>query len=311
MVNYTPHYYKDFKCIADKCRDSCCIGWEIDIDPDTLDMYMSIDGEIGELLRSNITVSEDGSDCFRLTENERCPFLNENNLCKLILLGGDSMLCGICRMHPRFVNEYGSRCETGIGLCCEEAARIILTDDKPFELIGEKQETSPDPELEAFINLRQKLFDITESGGSTDNMSAELLKEGAAAENISFIIKSDNENIRFIRSLEPLNEQWQSVAARLSEAESCSYSNAHQKEYAALMKYYIFRYFLNAFHDGEIFLKTALAVFSARAVTYIMKSAGMSFIDSACLWSKEIEYSAENMEAIYDYLFSMTDDLPA
>ena len=30
MTVTVPSYYKDFKCIADKCRHSCCIGWEID-----------------------------------------------------------------------------------------------------------------------------------------------------------------------------------------------------------------------------------------------------------------------------------------
>ena len=32
MKEYIPDYYKDFQCIADKCKDSCCIGWEIMID---------------------------------------------------------------------------------------------------------------------------------------------------------------------------------------------------------------------------------------------------------------------------------------
>ena len=36
MIFRTPDFYRDFHCIADRCSDSCCIGWEIDIDPDTL-----------------------------------------------------------------------------------------------------------------------------------------------------------------------------------------------------------------------------------------------------------------------------------
>ncbi len=24
-----PAYYKEFHCLADECRDSCCIGWAV------------------------------------------------------------------------------------------------------------------------------------------------------------------------------------------------------------------------------------------------------------------------------------------
>ena len=40
MKLYAPAYYKNFKCIADKCEHSCCVGWEIDIDKETLDKYV-------------------------------------------------------------------------------------------------------------------------------------------------------------------------------------------------------------------------------------------------------------------------------
>ena len=31
MKLYAPKYYNEFKCIADKCTHSCCVGWEIDM----------------------------------------------------------------------------------------------------------------------------------------------------------------------------------------------------------------------------------------------------------------------------------------
>ena len=33
-----PVYFEDFKCIGGKCEDSCCIGWNIDIDKVTLSL---------------------------------------------------------------------------------------------------------------------------------------------------------------------------------------------------------------------------------------------------------------------------------
>ena len=51
MILRVPSYYKTFQCIADKCEHSCCIGWEIDIDEDSYDYYMGIDGALGERLK--------------------------------------------------------------------------------------------------------------------------------------------------------------------------------------------------------------------------------------------------------------------
>ena len=36
-----PTYYDEFKCIADKCPDTCCAGWQIVIDEETLDKYQT------------------------------------------------------------------------------------------------------------------------------------------------------------------------------------------------------------------------------------------------------------------------------
>lgn len=65
---YVPDYYESFRCIDSSCRDNCCIGWEIDIDREALERYMALDGTLGDDLRANITCSQDGSDCFKLTE---------------------------------------------------------------------------------------------------------------------------------------------------------------------------------------------------------------------------------------------------
>ena len=131
---YVPDYYEHFKCIADKCRHSCCIGWEIDIDDYTMKIYDSIGGELGGKLRSNINVTSDGAR-FILDKNERCPFLCENGLCELILEKGEDILCDICTDHPRFRNFYSDRIEMGLGLCCEAAAVLILGNQRPMNVV--------------------------------------------------------------------------------------------------------------------------------------------------------------------------------
>ena len=133
MKIVTPDYYSNFECVGGICPDNCCIGWEIDINDEMYAKYMDISGELGDKLRKNIILSDDGSRCFKLTENDRCPFLDKNNLCEIILQAGEEMLCDICNNHPRFHNCFGELRETGVGLSCIKAAELIMGQDKKTE----------------------------------------------------------------------------------------------------------------------------------------------------------------------------------
>ena len=158
MNIWVPDYYRDFHCIASRCRHTCCAGWEIDIDEEALQRYLSEQGLLGEKLRASIET--EGTPRFRLDERERCPFLTEENLCELILERGEEALCQICRDHPRFRNFWTGRIEIGLGLVCEEAARLILTREKPMELVllsGDGKGRLPEDEL-YLLSEREKLF---------------------------------------------------------------------------------------------------------------------------------------------------------
>ena len=99
-----PDYYLAFRCSASGCEDNCCIGWEIDIDERAYADYMARGGVFGQRLRGSIAQGE--APHFLLQE-ERCPFLNEQNLCDIILNLGESALCEICTQHPRFHEWFG------------------------------------------------------------------------------------------------------------------------------------------------------------------------------------------------------------
>lgn len=320
MKNFVPHYYNDFHCIADKCKDSCCIGWEIDIDSDTLEKYRGFGGELGKKLSENITVSEDGSDCFKLAENERCPFLNERGLCELILECGEDILCDICRMHPRFVNTYNSRCEIGLGLCCEETARLILTDNRHMEVVfshNDDYPEEPDKDEAYLFEARDFLFDIIEKADNIEALFGTLISVQSSvikgltsseypplkAEASSFAVSSEIDlyiHKHVLPSLEPLNDEWKAVCEKVMSLESCRYDNADLPMYKNLLKYCLFRYYVNFSMEETCPVETA--IFFLDAVVLIQNATGMNFIESACLWSKESEYSEENMEIITDNL---------
>lgn len=146
MIIRKPDYYDRFHCIAGACSDSCCIGWEIDVDEERREQYRKETGEIGQRLHAFIDW-EEGHFILQGKE-ERCPFLNEDNLCDLILELGEESLCEICREHPRYYEWYDGLTEVGVGLCCEEAARLILENENKAYFV-ECEEPDDEPVLES------------------------------------------------------------------------------------------------------------------------------------------------------------------
>ncbi|MCD8367070.1 MAG: flagellin lysine-N-methylase [Clostridiales bacterium] len=165
MKLHTLPCFDGFRCAASDCRDSCCVGWEIDVDADTLDLYRQVGGSFGARLEQSIVTEADGASHFRLTPEERCPFLNADNLCDIILRLGEGALCDICDQHPRFYNDYDNLQETGLGLCCEAAGRLLFTSDRPLTIRAtETEEDAPDEAsaetLPLLLHLREQLFGL-------------------------------------------------------------------------------------------------------------------------------------------------------
>lgn len=151
----TPKYYKEFQCIGSACHDTCCAGWEIEIDEEALARYHAVTGEIGKKLSAVITETPE-ENYFQLQEEKRCPFLTKRNLCELILELGEESLCNICREHPRHYEWFGDYTEIGLGVCCEEAGRLLFQNMEPLEfMLEETTEESDandiDEEADAYI----------------------------------------------------------------------------------------------------------------------------------------------------------------
>ena len=157
MTEVFPDYYPNFKCIADKCRHNCCIGWEIDIDEKTMELYKSIERDTGEKFSENIEENH-----FKLKEGDKCSFLRRDGLCDIICKFGESALCEICTLHPRFKNFYDNFNEVGLGLSCEEAARIILSSKDKFSVPLPVDVILTDEEKDFFAE-RKKVFDVLQN----------------------------------------------------------------------------------------------------------------------------------------------------
>lgn len=161
MLLRTPDFYDSFHCIAGKCTDTCCVGWEIDIDEASAKRYAKVKGAFGEKLRENI---EDNH--FKLSPGDRCPFLRQDGLCDMICHLGEDSLCDICREHPRFVEVYGDIMEKGIGLCCEEGVRLLLecksTASSPIAFVEREIDDEPDDIPDDALEARDAIFEERE-----------------------------------------------------------------------------------------------------------------------------------------------------
>lgn len=159
MKVMTPHYYKDFRCIAGACTDTCCAGWDVDVDKNSYKYYKTVKGAFGKRLKSVMVPSQDGECTFTLKEGGRCPFLNDDNLCDLYIELGEDKLCETCAEFPRFINDYGNIREIGIAPSCKTAGELMFSykDELTFDT-AEDNSLTPEPnDIDAYtyMQLRQ------------------------------------------------------------------------------------------------------------------------------------------------------------
>jgi len=323
MIYIKPSFFDDFKCIAHRCTDTCCAGWEVDVDDEALDFYKKSDMPYFDEIRKNITVSDDGSNCFKLCDNERCVFLNNDNLCDIIINCGEAALCEICREHPRFYEWFPGVRECGLGLCCEEVCRLLLQNDEVFTLVEEndfspielknKEETVVSDMYIAISALRQIFFDTLFN--SRLNMRKKLEKIVFDTERLcgeELPLRNTNEIIEAYKKTEPIDDEWTEYINDISDnAETYSKQREWVSEktngnmfYSKILAYIFYRHLTKAAFDGEI---SSRVCFCLEAMRFIEISDVKTFcekgemtlsdrIENLKRWSKQIEYSAENTD---------------
>ncbi len=311
MKRIVPRFFRDFHCIADQCSDSCCIGWEIDIDEDSLRHYEGVQGDFGARLRREI-VAEDGVSHFRLKEQGRCAFLNDRNLCDLYIALDEEHLCDICREHPRFYEWFSGRVEAGLGLCCEEACRLLLADSAPLTFV-EEQTDEPDEEfdgeaelLEELEPLREELYVLLQDRSLAiwrrigrvvpilEQKQDEWDGFPPAEDGETEWLPGEVELIELCEEMEPIDEGWTHLVERMRGAGGEPISVPDwMVEHAAV--YLTYRWLLKAAFDGDVLGKGQLIVRFVCLMKLLLDKGLVSSAEEALrLLSKEIEYSQEN-----------------
>ena len=320
MKLFAPSYYKKFKCIADKCTHSCCVGWEIDVDDDALAVYESLSEGYGKEIKNSIDFS--GTPHFKLELNDRCPHLDETGLCKIIKNYGEGFLCHICSEHPRFYNNTSKGMEVGLGMSCEEAARIILTADSfgevveiekdsrdeniaPLNLIESDTEINEE-QINGFNPLehRQMIFDLL----SDDSLGyIEKLEYVSKKYKISPLIYTDGEWRKVISSLEYLEENHKKMF--LNYSSSVLHTPKYEKYLLRFLAYFVFRHCTEAWDEKEFSSNLGFCLFCERLFFSILDftrcNTLIEAIEIARIISEELEYSEENTEAVKQRFYNL------
>ncbi len=292
MKLYAPKYYKKFKCIADKCEHSCCVGWEIDIDSATLERYKNLKDGYGNAI--NDSISAEDTPHFKLDGKERCPHLDEHGLCKIITNLGEDYLCDICRQHPRFYN-FTTVAEVGIGMSCPEAARLIL-DSSDYAEMEEVGEVDVAQDVMAFDGRSQRdgiygiLYDTSVDYETRLNKIYDICSVNAG---------DDGRWTEILDSLEYLDEAHRDFFKNYSSEKRPEGKDEYLERFLA---YFIYRHCTEAFDAEDFCARLAFCLFCERLFASLICCSGAGSLREiatlASIISEEIEYSDENTLAL-------------
>lgn len=192
-----PDYFEQFKCLASECNDNCCCGgWQIDIDEETTAFYETVGGELGERLAAAVKKDDTCGCHFDLVDGQ-CPFLADSGLCQIQGELGAEHLGVVCSQFPRYTEYFGEVKERGLGLACEEAARLILTKTSPMQLVSSRideqvyEDSEFDYELFRSLERVRQVF-LTEVNNESQSGKSVLIYMLCVADKMQEYINSDD-----------------------------------------------------------------------------------------------------------------------
>lgn len=293
-----PTFYKNFKCIAGDCPDSCCQGWEVDADAESLEYYNTLDPSLEIKQRIDRVLSKDEFDnnIFTLAPKKRCPFLNDENLCDMHIAIGGEHTPYTCRTFPRFIYDFGGTREIGVSFSCPVASDMMYTLDS-FDF--EQEITDEPPSLNdidatlyyTLYKAREQAYSIVKDRSvpineRLKNLLSFTLELQAKINDYSDGSSDDVSFIDVFNNPELINPQW---IQRVNNADIKPVSNSVANENIAM--YFIYKYFLQAVYDEDVLSKAKMAVVGVLVNTYFGEDSW-----GIHLWSKETEHSQYNMD---------------
>ena len=277
--------------------------------------YLTLEGSLGDTLREKL-VQEDGVWSMKITDR-RCPMWRKDGLCRIQYELGENALCQVCREFPRLRHDYGNFVELGLELSCPEAARLILYTDPSAPVVEELQELG-EPEydaeaMEILLRTREEALEILSTGNVEQALTLlllygyraqEELDGGEAAlwdpqKSLAFAQTLAGNGdvtplIQFYSGLDILTERWK------QRLDNPTPGKEWASELRAMARYGVQRYWLQAVSDYDLACRVKMIVSGCILVHYL----GGDVLSTSQLWSKEIENSIDNVEALLDGAYS-------
>ncbi len=315
MLLRYPHYYEEFSCIADRCPDSCCHEWEVEVDEASAEGYRQMEGPLGEDLR-RFLYEEDGHTYLRNHDN-RCPLWRSDGLCRIQAELGHEALCQVCQTFPRLRHDYGDFVDLGLELSCPEAARLILNSPRRFHWEdlpgGEEPEYDTEvmdllknthggvismlsrPEYTIPQRLRLLLMYAHHVQAAIDGAKpGAFYLDAALREADGFAGAGDTGAlVELYLGLDLLTSRWAELLKRREEPQ-------WEEKFAAFAQYFVDRYWCQAVSDYD--LVGRIKVLLSACALLARLPGGLE--QKAQLWSKEIENSTDNFYALLDGSYS-------
>ena len=311
MKKYYPSYYYKFTCLAGECPDSCCTKWEIVIDDDTYTEYKKIDTDFGRKIRSQIIEDGEGEHCFKLKDGS-CPFLNSYGLCDIHIELGEEYTSEICRNHPRFIEEYDGFTEISLSLSCPEANRIIMSDSGDFYPVPDY--TGDDEVLSLLISSREKLLSSDLGFSSLIKLLLDTAADDSLDIDLVYIENHPDINVAFLKNLasfllsksEILTNEWKAylenaAGVGISDEEFEAYCKRNDEALIKICRYFIYRYYLKAVNDLDIYSRALFIASSCLFPAFIACSCNVTLWEAARLFSKETEHNLFNIDLLLGF----------
>ena len=299
MISLYPTIYHTFQCKADRCENTCCQLWTIDIDETTAERYHAMTGPLGESLRQATTVDDEGSHFVFSKEQPMCPLLNENGLCKVVLELGEEGLCDTCHMHPRFYKYIEDLELCGVGLSCEASVELLAEDTQSDQVIftieDDDDEFSPDERLTIQNIFELLAFDIDSS----------------------YFQYSPNPDVQYYAKLldlygttEPIDEEWTTQinilshdTGKLITAVQSYIANHDMGLFNKVFQYILYRQ-IDMLADYSL---ESILSYARDGVEYILITSAIegSPLKQIARWSQQIEYDEDNVELLLQHYDSL------
>ncbi len=320
MRDIYPDFYREFKCIANRCEDSCCKDWDIDVDSETEKFYNTVNSPLGDKIRSLTYTDEYGERVFKSSDG-RCPFWNDDMLCDIYIGLGEEHLSRTCANFPRVKIDFGDFRENILSFACPEAARFMLKSDRSsyadfggdYELESSEYDEdnmsfllkARNRSVELLTNedepFAYRLADCLEFNAQVqsllDGNEPSPLADGNADGGTEFIFDMH-------KDFEIMSDTWKQALTKTAvRADELKISADFERDFEKFALYYIYRYYLESVNSNDVMYSVkrivcAYLVTGKMDALFAEKGYPLSRMRILQRYSKEVEHSYDNTEAL-------------